>query len=321
MKLRAGVVGAGYLGTFHCEKYTQIDGVELAAVADTDEGKRMAAHKRFGVPAYASYRDLEDRVDIVSVVVPTVHHYEVAGFFLKKGIPVLLEKPITDTVPHARRLVNLAGRSNTVFQIGHLERFNSAIRTVKNMITRPVFIEAHRLSPFTARGTDVDVIRDLMIHELDIIFSLVQSDIVTIDAVGVPVLTDKIDIANARLTFKNGCVANVTASRVSTERMRKIRLFQKDSYFSIDYGASKVHIVRINQGKQPELGAEQLDISREDSLFEEIKSFVHAVKTGTEPVVKGVDGLLALESAFRILAKIEKNLRARDYPGHATPPA
>ncbi len=313
MRLRVGVIGAGYLGTFHCEKYARLDGVSLAAIADTDEGRRRLASERFKVPVHADYKKLLGLVDAVSVVVPTVHHYRVAGFFLKNDIPVLLEKPITDTVSHARRLVALAERNNTVFQIGHLERFNSAIRTVKGMIERPVFIEVHRLSPFTVRGTDVDVVRDLMIHDLDIILSLIQSDIVSIDAVGVPVLTDKIDIANARLKFRNGCVANVTASRVSTERMRKIRLFQSNAYFSIDYGASRVNIVRIHAGPSPELEAKQLEISKEDSLLEEIKSFVHAIRTGTEPVVRGRDGMLAIESAFRILAPIERTLDAVGY--------
>jgi predicted dehydrogenase len=309
MKLRIGVVGAGYLGTFHCDKYMHLDDAELVAIADTDEEKRKKAYDKFKVNTYADYKKLYGIVDAVSIVVPTISHYEVAGFFLKHGIPVLLEKPITDTVLHAKRLVAMAEKTNTAFQIGHLERFNSAIRTVKGMINKPVFIEVHRLSPFTVRGTDVDVVRDLMIHDLDIILSLIQSDIVSMDAVGVPVLTDKIDIANARLKFKNGCVANVTASRVSMERMRKIRLFQSDAYFSIDYGASKVNIVRIHAAPNPELDAKQLEISKEDSLLEEIKSFIHAVKTNGEPVVKGRDGLLALESAFKILAKIEKNLK------------
>ncbi len=313
MKLRIGVVGAGYLGTFHCDKYTQLQDAELAAVADTDEAKRTAAHDRFGVDTYGDYRELYGLVDAVSVVVPTVSHYDVAGYFLRKGIPVLLEKPIADTVSHARKLVKAAEENNVAFQIGHLERFNSAIRTVSGMIKRPVFIEAHRLSPFTVRGTDVDVVRDLMIHDLDIIFSLIRSDVVSVDAVGVPVLTDKIDIANARLKFKNGCVANVTASRVSSEKMRKIRLFQRDSYFSIDYGTSRVNIIRVNQCPQPELEAKQLEISKEDSLLEEIKSFIHAVKTKNDPVVKGRDGLLALENAFKILGKIEKNLKVVGY--------
>ncbi|MCL4557196.1 MAG: Gfo/Idh/MocA family oxidoreductase [Deltaproteobacteria bacterium] len=313
MKLRAGVVGAGYLGTFHCDKYSQIDGADLVAIADTDGEKRKIAHKRFGADTYADYRELYGRVDAVSVVVPTLQHYEVAGFFLRHGIPVLLEKPISDTVTHARRLVDIAEENSTAFQIGHLERFNSAIRTVRGMINRPVFIEVHRLSPFTPRGTDVDVVRDLMIHDLDIILSLIPSDVVSIDAVGVPVLTDKIDIANARLKFKNGCAANITASRVSAERMRKIRLFQRDTYFSIDYGTSKVNIVKIPGGPTPELQIRQLEISREDSLLEEIKSFVHAVTTKSVPVVTGKDGLLALETAFRILAKIGKNLRSIGY--------
>jgi predicted dehydrogenase len=313
MKVRIGVVGAGYLGTFHCDKYTHLEDAELVAIADNDEEKRKKAYDRFKVDTYADYKKLYGRVDAVSIVVPTISHYEVAGFFLKHGIPVLLEKPITDTVLHAKKLVTIAEKNNTAFQIGHLERFNSAIRTVKGMIRKPVFIEVHRLSPFTVRGTDVDVVRDLMIHDLDIILSLIQSDIVSIDAVGVPVLTDKIDIANARLKFKNGCVANVTASRVSTEKMRKIRLFQSDAYFSIDYGASKVNIVRIHAGPNPELDAQQLEISKEDSLLEEIKSFIHAVKTKGEPVVKGKDGLLALEIAFKILTKIERNLNIIGY--------
>lgn len=320
MKLRVGVVGTGYLGTFHCEKYAQLGDVRLVAVSDIDEAKRKAAGERFGVDTFVDYRKLYGLVDAVSVVVPTVSHYEVAGYFLRKGIPVLLEKPIADTVAHARALVRAAGERNSAFQIGHLERFNSAIRTVRSMIKRPVFIEVHRLSPFTVRGTDVDVIRDLMIHDLDIILSLIQSDIVAIDAVGVPVLTDKIDIANARLKFKNGCVANVTASRVSTERMRKIRLFQGDAYFSIDYGTSKVNIVRIHPGTHPELEAQQLEISKKDSLLEEIKSFIHAVVHGEDPVVKGSDGLLALETAFKILGRIEKNLAVVGYekgPDHS----
>ncbi|MGB9735081.1 MAG: Gfo/Idh/MocA family protein [bacterium] len=313
MKLRVGVVGVGYLGTFHCEKYKSLDDVELVAIADVDEEKRKKAYERFKVNTYADYKKLLGLVDAVSVVVPTVFHYDVAGFFLKHKIPVLLEKPIADTVYHARRLVNIAEEQNIVFQIGHLERFNSAIRTVKTMINKPVFIEVHRLSPFSVRGTDVDVVRDLMIHDLDIILSLIQSDIISIDAVGVPVLTDKIDIANARLKFGNNCVANVTASRVSTERMRKIRLFQSDAYFSIDYGTSKVNIVKVHQTPTPELEAKQLEISKEDSLLEEIKSFIHAINTKTEPIVKGRDGLLALEIAFKILRKIKKNLEIIGY--------
>ncbi len=313
MKLRIGVVGAGYLGMFHCEKYTQIDDVRLVAIADIDEEKRKSAYGKFNVSVYDDYRKLYGLIDAVSIAVPTVSHYKVAGYFLEKGIPVLLEKPIADTVAHAGKLVSISERKNIIFQIGHLERFNSAIRTVKGMISKPVFIEVHRLSPFTVRGTDVDVVRDLMIHDLDIILSLIQSDIVSIYAVGAPVLTDKIDIANARLKFKNGCVANITASRVSSERMRKIRLFQRDGYFSIDYGASKVNIVRIHRGVYPELKAEQLEISKEDSLLEEIKSFVYAVKIKKEPIVKGRDGLLALESAFKILTKIEKNIKAINY--------
>jgi len=313
MKLRVGVIGAGYLGTFHCEKYKQIEDTELVAIVDVDEEKRKKAYDRFKVNTYSDYKEIAGIVDAVSVVVPTVNHYEVAGFFLRHRIPVLLEKPIADTVSHAKKLVEIAKRHNLVFQIGHLERFNSAIRTIRGMIDKPVFIEVHRLSPFSVRGTDVDVVRDLMIHDLDIILSLIQSDITSIDAVGVPVLTDKIDIANARLKFKNGCVANVTASRVSTERMRKIRLFQSNAYFSIDYGTSKVNIVKIHPGPKPELEANQLEISKEDSLFEEIKSFVEAVKTNTEPVVKGEDGLLALESAFKILSKIDKNLKVIGY--------
>ncbi len=309
MKLRAGVAGTGYLGTFHCEKYTQLGDVELVAVADTDSQRRQHISEKFKVRAFSDYKKLYGLVDIVSVAVPTTMHYKVASYFLNKGIPVLLEKPITDTVTHAKKLVETAERNGIPFQIGHLERFNSAIRSVKGMISKPVFIEAHRLSPFTVRGTDVDVVRDLMIHDLDIILSLVASGVISIDAVGVPVLTDKIDIANARLKFENGCVANVTASRVSKEKMRKIRLFQKDSYFSIDYGASKVDIIKTVYAPQPELEGRQLEISREDSLFEEIKSFVNAVKTKVRPIVTGRDGLIALETAFRVLHRIERNLK------------
>lgn len=313
MKLRLGVVGVGYLGTFHCEKYKSLNDVDLVAIADIDEEKRKKAFDKFRVKTFDDYKKLIGFVDAISVVVPTIHHYDVAGFFLKHKIPVLLEKPIADTLTHAKKLVTIAEKNNVIFQIGHLERFNSAIRTVKTMINKPVFIEVHRLSPFSIRGTDVDVVRDLMIHDLDIIFSLIQSDIISIDAVGVPVLTDKIDIANARLKFKNGCVANITASRVSTERMRKIRLFQSDAYFSIDYGTSKVNIVRVHPAPTPELDAQELNISKEDSLLEEIKSFIHAIKTNTEPVVRGRDGLLALESAFKILNTIEKNLKVIGY--------
>ena len=233
-RLRAAVVGVGYLGRFHAEKYAAHAGATLVAVVDVDAGRAQSVAANLGAEALTDHRALVGRIDCASVAVPTQQHHAVARDLLEAGIDVLVEKPLTTTLPEGKALVELAARRGRVLQVGHLERFNPAIRVLEGIVARPRFVECHRLAPFTERGTDVDVVLDLMIHDLDVILAMTTSSLRSIEAVGVPVLTPQVDIANARLRFANGCIANVTASRVSLKRERKLRIFQADAYFSLD---------------------------------------------------------------------------------------
>lgn len=309
-KIRVGVVGAGYLGTFHIEKYTSFDDVDLVGVSDLNPDVMKGVEERFGVSCYRDYRELIGKVDAVSVVVPTVLHHDIAKEFLEGGVDVFVEKPITSAVDEAERLINAADSKELILQVGHLERFNPAIIALEGHLKQPMFIESHRLSPFPERSTDVDVILDLMIHDIDIILSMVKSEIAAIDAVGVPIVTSHVDIVNARLNFENGCVANVTASRVSVEKMRKIRLFQSDAYISIDYASQKITVYkRVNDAKNGlSIVKEDMDISPSDYLGDEIRSFVNSVKTRSQPPVTGRDGKRALEVAMMIKDKLEASL-------------
>jgi len=304
--LRAGVVGVGYLGAFHAEKYASLSAVDLVAVVDVDAARAQAIAARCDTVAATDYRTLFGRVECVSLAVPTPLHFALAQEFLGHGIDVLVEKPLTASVADGRALVEAAERGGRILQVGHLERFNPAIRALAGVVTQPRFIECHRLAPFTERGTDVDVILDLMIHDLDVILSFVRSDVQSVEAVGVPVLSESADIANARLRFANGCIANITASRVALKRERKIRIFQTDTYVSVDYGEKHVRVCRrlTDQGNAT-IDVEEHALGDSDALFDEIEHFVHAVRTRQRPLVDGRTALRALEVAEMIRSNLE----------------
>ena len=307
--IRTGVVGVGYLGRFHAQKYAALSDVSLLAVVDTNMVRAAEIAAECSTTAFADYHDLFDQVDCVSIAVPTQFHYVVARDFLQHGIDVLVEKPLTATAAEGKELVALAERHGRILQVGHLERFNPALRSLTGILTAPRFITCNRVAPFVERGTDVDVVRDLMIHDLDVILSLVQSPVTSIEAFGVPVLTSEPDIANARLRFASGCIADVTASRVALKRERKMRVFQPDTYLVVDYGEHHIRICRREQGGEdstyPNLTFEEREVGGEDALEEEIRAFLQAVRDRSQPVVSGHDGLQALEIAERIVACLE----------------
>jgi predicted dehydrogenase len=305
-KIPVAVVGVGYLGKFHAEKYAAAEDADLIAVVDVDEGRACEIADRLGTRALTNYAQLFGQVQGVSIATPTLQHYAIAREFLEQGIDVLVEKPLTVDPNQARELVELAESKRAILQVGHLERFNPAIRKLESVIKEPKFVECHRLAPFVERGTDVNVVLDLMIHDIDVIASLVRSPVDRVEAVGVPVLTDKPDIANARITFSNGCIANVTSSRVSLKRERKVRFFQPDAYISIDYDHRRAQIFY-----KPPAGASWLDIRGEtieikegDALADEIHSFLECVRKRTLPLVSGADGLRALEIAAMISSQL-----------------
>jgi predicted dehydrogenase len=305
-KIPVGVVGVGYLGRFHAEKYALSPKAELVAVADIDPGRAREVAASVGAEAVTDYRELVGRVRGVSVAVPTKLHRQVAGDFLLAGVDVLVEKPMTATIEEGRELVELARQNHRMLQVGHLERFNPAIRALEKVIHDPKFVECHRLAPFVERGTDVDVVLDLMIHDIDVIASLVRSPVDRVEAVGVPVLTDKPDIANARITFANGCIANVTSSRVSIKRERKIRFFQPDAYISIDYDQKRAQVFhRPAKGASwMDIRGETVEISESDALADEIESFLDSIAGRSDPLVSGEEGLRALEIAWMISERL-----------------
>jgi predicted dehydrogenase len=307
-KLQVAVIGSGYLGRFHAQKYANHPEVELVAVVDTNQTRAAELASETGANPLSDYRDVYTKVQAASVVVPTPLHYSVAKDLLEHGIHVLLEKPMTITVEEGSQLIALAHEHNLVLQIGHLERFNPAYLAVEKTVKDPLFIESHRLNSFQERGTEVDVILDIMIHDIDIILNLVDDEVKRIHAVGIPVISSMIDIANARLEFKNGCVVNVTASRISDKSMRKIRIFQHDAYISIDFAAQGVSIYKKieEDGKIPYIVSEQLQIEPGDSLEEEIKSFLTAVRTNRKPSVPGEAGIRALKVALEITNQLKR---------------
>ncbi len=309
VQLRAGVVGVGYLGRFHAHKYANLADVDLVGVVDTNSARAEEVAQECQTSAQTDYRRLFGNVDCVSIAVPTQLHAIVAQDFLMQGIDVLVEKPLTATGTAGRRLVDLAQERDCILQVGHLERFNPALRSLTGILTAPRFIECHRVAPFMERGTDVDVVRDLMIHDLDVILSLVRSPVVSREAFGVPVLTDEPDIANVRLRFASGCVANITASRVAFKRERKMRVFQPDTYLVVDYGAQTIRLCRrepaANETVLPNLSFEERTVGGEDALEEEIRAFLRSVQDRSTPLVSGLDGLQALEEAERIIASLE----------------
>jgi predicted dehydrogenase len=306
-RLRVGVVGVGYLGRFHALIYSRLPGVELVGVADTRAEIAQQVATEAGCAAYVDGKDLLGQVDADSVVVPTTAHLAVARPFLEHGVHVLLEKPIATTAAEGRAIVQLARRSGAVLQVGHLERYNGGVMALAARIAEPRFIEAHRMSGFVARATDVDVISDLMIHDIDIILSLVRSDIVSIAAVGTPVLTGHIDIANARLEFANGAVANVIASRVSRDKSRRIRIFQERCYLSLDFIEQHLDVVYPHDrpGEEwPEIVSERVTIEPVKPLDAEIADFITCVRERREPLVSGEVGVEALEVALAVKERI-----------------
>ena len=311
-KIRAAVIGVGYLGRFHAQKYAVAAGCELRAVVDTRPEAREAVARELNCQALASHQSLLGEVDAVSIATITPAHYAIAADFLRHGAHVLVEKPITETVAQARELIDLALANKRVLQVGHLERFNPAVVAAEPHLRAPRFIECQRLAPFKQRGTDVNVVLDLMIHDIDIIESIVHSDIESIDAVGSPVFSDEIDIANARLRFVNGCVANTTASRVSLKTERKLRVFNADAYVSIDLQQRILTVVRKRVGAAGDalpVQIEEQSFDQGDALRAEIESFLNCIREGCQPVVTGEDGLRALQTAVRITAQVEAGVR------------
>jgi len=306
--LRTAVVGVGYLGRFHAQKYATAAGSELVAVIDADFTAAERVAGELGTQALGDYRELLGKVDAVSIAVPTPLHFPIARDFLEAGAHVLVEKPITTTIEQARSLIDIARRAQRVLQVGHLERFNPAIMALAGILRTPRFIESHRLAPFKARGTDVSVVLDLMIHDIDLIQELVGAPPEHIDAVGSSVFSGDIDIANARLKFAGGCVANTTASRVSLKQERKIRIFQDDAYVSVDLQQKILTIVRKKESGPLESPAqvtiEERSFEQGDALLVEIESFLTAAREGSPPVVTGEDGLRALETATQIAAQV-----------------
>ena len=307
--VKTGVVGVGYLGKFHAEKYAQLPEAELVGVADIDSGRAREIAARFQVPAYTDFHDLIGKADAVSIAVPTTFHHALAREFLRHGVDVLLEKPMTTTLAEADELIDIARANDRILQIGHLERYNAALMAIKDMLRQPLFIESHRIAPFKERGIEVDVILDLMIHDIDIILSLVNAPVTRIDAVGVPVLTSRMDIANVRLQFATGCIANITASRISAKEMRKIRLFQHDAYLSIDFAGQEVDIFKKLPDADidgiPQITYENIDIKQGDSLAQEISAFLAAVRSRQKPEVSGEAGRNALKVALEIIEQIK----------------
>jgi predicted dehydrogenase len=318
-KLRLGVVGVGYFGQFHAEKYHQMPEVELVGLADIDRSRSQEIARRFNTNAFYHHEDLYDKVDAVSIAVPTSIHYQVTKDFFHRGIDVLLEKPITATLREADELVNMAEKKQLVFQVGHQERFNAALMALEGNLLDPMFIESHRLSPFLQRAAGVDVVLDLMIHDIQIILSMVDSPIQSIQAVGGSIVSPYLDFANARIEFETGCIANVTACRVSREKMRTIRIFQPTAHFSIDYVSQRITVLsKDGKGRKPispGVFAEDIKITKNDPLESEINSFVERIKDRKKPLISGLDGKKALEVALRITDQIQRNIERRKTSG------
>jgi predicted dehydrogenase len=300
-KLRVGVVGVGHIGSNHARLYSEIDTADFAAVYDVDLARAKAIAEKFGAKAAKSLDEFAERVDAASVATPTSSHHEIALPLLQRGKHLLIEKPITENTAHANELADLAAHNRLILQVGHVERFNPVLSALEARLTHPRFIEAHRLSPYPDRSTDIGVVLDLMIHDLEIILHLVRSPVQNIDAVGVPVLSRGEDIANARIRFQNGCVANVTSSRISPERMRKIRVFQEDAYLSLDYEKQSGEVYRRVAGK---ITRDRVEIERGEPLKRELVSFIECAATGREPRVTGFQAAAALELAIDITKRI-----------------
>ena len=308
-KIKIGIVGVGYFGQFHAEKYAKIEETELIGVVDVDVSGAKEVAKRYRTQSFQHHTDLFNKVQAVSIAVPTPFHYSITKDFFLKGIDVLLEKPISNTLEEAEELTGLAESRGLIFQIGHLERFNGALSGIEGRVHHPRFIESHRLGPFSGRGSEVDVVLDLMIHDLDILLTLVKSRVKSLQAVGIPILTPYPDIANARIEFENGCIASLTASRVSKEKVRKTRIFRPEEILSVDYLSQKLFLSRkqgpLKEGKVPEMVMEEIPVNKIDLVEAEIRSFLQSVRNRKPARVSGLDGKRALGLALQIIKQID----------------
>ncbi|MDY6905220.1 MAG: Gfo/Idh/MocA family oxidoreductase [Thermodesulfobacteriota bacterium] len=311
--IRVGVIGTGYLGKFHAEKYAAMPDVELVGVVDVNRDNAEAVAGKLGTTAYTDHRALINKVDAVSVVVPTEAHFPVAMDFLKAGTDVMVEKPMTATIEEADQLIAFAASKDRILQVGHLERYNPAVAPLKDIVNHPAFIESHRLSIYKERGTDISVVMDLMIHDIDIILNFVRSDVREIRAAGISVVSEHVDIANARLAFESGCVANVTASRISNRNERKVRMFQKDTYISVDFANSEITIVEKNGSPSdmndtviPGMTSKHLSFMKWDALEQELRAFVASVRKRETPEVSGHVGREALRVAMNVMDQIQE---------------
>jgi predicted dehydrogenase len=311
-RLRAAVVGVGHLGRHHARILSSVEGATLTAVVDVNEPRAREIAAATGARAFTDIRDLDGQVDLVSIAAPTEAHAAIACHFLEQGIPVLVEKPLARSVAEADAIIRAAGKSGATLAVGHTERFNPAVIAARPAVKDPRFVEVHRLGTFPERSLDIDVVFDLMIHDLDLVLSLVPSEIESIEALGVPVLTDRCDIANARLRFASGCVANITASRISRDRTRKIRFFQRDAYISIDTGAKEAEIYRLMRfpDRRPAIEGGKIPVPDGEPLRNELQDFVDAVRFRRAPGVSGAEGRQAVALAAQITERMAAGLRA-----------
>ena len=315
--IRAGVIGVGYLGRFHAQKYTEINGAELVGVADIDEKQARKVASECKCNYFTDYKELLPEVEAVSIAVPTSLHHEVASNCISHGVDILLEKPMTVTLEEADDLIGQADKKSLVFQVGHLERFNPAVVAMTPFLTTPAFIESNRISTFKRRGVDVDVVLDLMIHDIDIILTIIDSPLKTIHTVGTPVVTDTTDIANARLIFENGATANITVSRISMTNIRKMRIFQPGSYINVDFANKKVMTIQLGkellESGMPKQKIEVKSFGDQDALLNEIEHFVHHVRQRTRPDVTGVEGRKALKVVLQVMEQISEHQKLELY--------
>jgi len=307
-KMTMGVIGIGYLGQYHAEKFAMIPDVELVGLVDTDLDRAKLLAGKLNTQAYDEPARLIGKVNAVSIVTPTVVHHRLAKQFLEQGVHVLLEKPITETIEQADELIDLAARKNLVLQVGHIERFNPAFSAVKSLLVMPRYITADRAAPFTIRCTDVNVVLDLMIHDLDIVMDLAGSPPKEVSAVGVSIITNEIDMATARIVFHNGCVADVSASRVSDEKKRLLRVFDDKAIYTSDYQTQKATVSRVQPGTVPQLTVTDISSDRRDTLEDEVRSFVQSIRNRVRPLVSGNEGRRALALALAITKIIEQGI-------------
>jgi predicted dehydrogenase len=301
-KIKVGVIGVGHLGSSHAKVYSRLEDVELTGVCDCNIERAIEIGKKYHANSYSDYENLFDKIDAASIVVPTSLHYNIAKDFLNHNIHVLIEKPITKTLSEADELIEIAKDKKLILQVGHIERFNSAVLAIEPYLKKPKFIECQRLGPFYKRVKDVGVVLDLMIHDIDIVLGLIEQDVVNIEAVGLSTISDYEDVANVRLNFADGTIADITASRVTKDIVRKIRIFQEDSYISLDYANEEVAIFTKTQNR---ILKKKVKIKKEEPLKKELESFIECVRTGKRPVVSGIEGRRALQVALEIIEKIK----------------